>query len=144
MWVGLSSKKSINVKEDIPLNSNTNTGKIIELIENKLPNFSFYKTNIVKCLPLDKNKKLRYPTIEEMSKCIPNLLYEIETINPKIIFLLGKKTYNFFITYLKQNNIKINSNYFYIEHPSYIYIYKRKYIDEYIFKVINIIKENII
>ena len=142
MWVGLSAKKVENVNKTIPLCNDTNSGKIIEKIENKLNYFKFYKTNLVKCLPLDKNNKLRYPTIEEMNSCIENLLLEINYFNPKIIFVLGKKTYNFIHKYFVNNNIDTSSIY-YIEHPSYIYIYKRKYIDDYIEKIKNICQKYI-
>lgn len=141
MWVGLSAKKVNDVNETIPLCNDTNSGKIIELIENKLKNIKFYKTNLVKCLPLDENGKLRYPKPNEMSSCIDNLLLEIEKLNPKIIFILGKNTYNFIQKYFKKNKID-NSKLIYIEHPSYIYVYKRKFIDDYIEKIINICKEN--
>ena len=139
MWVGLSAKKVLDVNCDIPLSSDTNSGKIIELIESKLENTKFYKTNLVKCLPLDDNNKLRYPTSDEMNFCISNLILEISKLNPKIIFVLGKKTYNFIYKYFKNNNID-SSKLIYIEHPSYIYVYRRKYIDNYVMKVVDIIK----
>ena len=142
MWIGLSAKKVEDINKTIPLCNDTNSGKIIEKIENKLNDFKFYKTNLVKCLPLDKNNKLRYPTIEEMNSCIENLLLEINNYKPKIIFALGKKTYNFIHKYFVSNNIDTN-NIYYIEHPSYIYIYKRKYIDNYIEKIKNICQKYI-
>ncbi len=142
MWIGLSAKKVEDINKTIPLCNDTNSGKIIEKIENKLNDFKFYKTNLVKCLPLDKNNKLRYPTMEEMNSCIENLLLEINNYKPKIIFALGKKTYNFIHKYFANNNID-TSNIYYIEHPSYIYIYKRKYIDDYIEKIKNICQKYI-
>ena len=141
MWVGLSAKKVSDVNETIPLCNNTNSGRIIESIENRLNYLGFYKTNLVKCLPLDENNKLRYPTTNEMYSCIDNLLLEIKELNPKIIFILGKKNYNFIQSYLKKN--RINNKLIYIEHPSYIYVYKRKYINDYIDKVTELIKKEI-
>ena len=140
MWVGLSSKKVNDINKAIPLENNTNSGKIIEQIETKLPEYIFYKTNLVKCLPLDENNKLRYPSILEMNDCIDNLICEIDAVNPIVIFLLGKKTYNYVYKYFKDNNLDTNKL-FYIEHPSYIYVYKKKYIGEYIDKVVEIIKK---
>jgi DNA polymerase len=140
MWVGLSAKKVDDVNETIPLCNDTNSGKIIEMIENKLSNIRFYKSNLVKCLPLDENNKLRYPSTSEMNACIDNLLLEIKKLNPKIIFVLGKNTYNFIDKYFKKNKID-NSKLIYIEHPSYIYVYKRKYIDDYVDKIVNICSE---
>jgi len=143
MWVGLSAKKVSDIKTAIPLQDDTNSGKVIKQIEENLPNYTFYKTNLVKCLPLDKKNKIRYPQKEEMQKCISNLLIEIDFVKPKVIFLLGKKVYNFIIKYIEQNNIKIDAKIYYLEHPSYIYIYKRKYIDNYIDKVKKCIKANV-
>lgn len=141
MWVGLSAKKTLG--NDIPLDKNTNSGKIIEQIENRLPELKFYKTNLVKCLPLDENNKLRYPNLLEMEACLENLIKEIEMVNPKVIFLLGKKTYNFVYKYFKQNNIN-DSILFQVEHPSYIYVYKRKYLEEYINKITTICNKNLL
>ena len=143
MWVGLSSKRVDDLNNSIPLGNDTNSGKIIELIEQKLPDLKFYKTNLVKCLPLDKNNKLRYPTPKEMQACINNLLIEIEILNPSIILVLGKLTFNFIEKYFIKNNID-KSKFVYIEHPSYIYVYKRKYIDDYVNKVVNICKKKTI
>lgn len=139
MWVGLSAKKVSDINTSIPLQDDTNSGKIIKQIEESLPNYTFYKTNLTKCLPLDNQNKIRYPKKEEMGKCMPNLLLEINIVKPKVIFLLGKKIYDFITKYIDQNKIKIDAKIYYLEHPSYIYIYKRKYINDYINKVQNII-----
>lgn len=141
MWVGLSAKKVTDISISVPLENNTNSGKIIEQIEQQIPNYNFYKTNLLKCLPLDENNKLRYPTVNEMDKCIKNLIYEIDIIKPKLIFLLGRKTYNYVYKYFKNNNLDAN-NIYYIEHPSYIYVYRKRLINEYISKIVEIIKNN--
>lgn len=52
---------------------------------------STYKTNLVKCLPLTEQQKLRYPSKKEMDKCFDNLVSEINAMSPKIVFLLGEK-----------------------------------------------------
>lgn len=134
MWVGLSAKMVVNGEESLPLARNTNTGKILETIELELKEYSFYKTNLVKCLLLDNNKKIRYPTKMEITKCLDNLSYEIEIVKPKTVFLLGKIVYDNVYKYYKDNKLDV-SKLFYIEHTSYIYIYKRKYLKEYIEKV---------
>ena len=72
---------------------------------------------------------------------MPNLLLEISLVKPKVIFLLGKKVYDFTTKYINQNKIKIDAKIYYLEHPSYIYVYKRKYINTYIDKVKSIINE---
>ena len=132
MWVGLSAKKVDDIDKNYPLEENTNSGLLIKEIEDILPSLNYYKTNLVKCLPLDNKGKIRYPSVNEMNKCISNLLIEIEVMNPKIIFLLGKNVYNFISKYMNKNNIKLNLPIKYIEHPSYIYVYKKKYKDNYI------------
>ena len=52
LWLGLSAKKISDKAE--PLSNNTNTGKIIEMIESKIK-YKTYKTNLVKCLPLNND-----------------------------------------------------------------------------------------
>ncbi len=141
MWVGLSAKEVDDIDKNYPLEGNTNSGLLIKEIEDVLPSLDYYKTNLVKCLPLDNKGKIRYPSTNEMNKCINNLLLEIEVMNPKIIFLLGNIVYNFISKYISKNNIKINSLIKHIEHPSYIYVYKKKEKDNYIKKAINEIKE---
>ncbi len=137
MWVGLSAKKVNDLKKNYPLEENTNSGKIIKEIEEKLPNINFYKTNLVKCLPLNEKEKIRYPNKIEMQACISNLLNEINYFKPKIIFLLGNNVANYFNTYINHNNIIIKSKVVSIMHPSYIYIYQRKNKDAYINNVVN-------
>ena len=75
-----------------------------------------------------------------MNACINNLNLEILELNPKIIFVLGKLTYNFISKYFQKNNLDI-SKLVYLEHPSYIYVYKRKYINDYINKVAAVCNE---
>lgn len=137
MWIGLSAKKVGNLEINYPLEEDTNSGKIIKEVEDILPNVKFYKTNLVKCLPLDDNGKIRYPNNEEMNACINNLIKEIEFLKPKVVFLLGNNVSNFVEKYIKKHNIKLNLYLKKIEHPSYIYIYKRKNKQDYINKIIN-------
>ena len=68
MWVGLSAKRVDDLNNSIPLCNDTNSGKIIELIEQKLQDLKFYKTNLVKCLPLDENNKLRAFIEDELKR----------------------------------------------------------------------------
>jgi uracil-DNA glycosylase len=144
MWVGLSAKKVEDVSKTTPLSSDTNSGKLIDHIQSELNEFKFIKTNLVKCLPLDDQLKLRYPTTNEMKMCYSNLQEEIINVKPKVIFLLGMNVTKFI---LKDKKITINSldnnyNYSYyrhndfyyvpIHHPSYIHVYKRKQIELYV------------
>lgn len=88
--VGLSAKKVMSNAE-IPLSPETNTGMLIQKIENTCCNVITYKTNLVKCLPLTEQQKLRYPNKKEIDSCFGNLLKEIRTMPPKIVFYWGKK-----------------------------------------------------
>lgn len=152
IWVGLSAKTVKDIKTERPLENNTNTGKIIEKIEAN--NDCFYKTNLVKCVPLDENNKLRYPNKNEMTFCFENLLFELITIKPKIVFLLGSKVTNFVLNKLKSNKFKKetsqeifdileNIEFHNIYHPSYIAVYKRKEENKYVQEVQNIISSKV-
>lgn len=96
------SKKVDNIEEDIPLSENTNSGSVIAEIESRCREIKTYKTNLVKCLPLDEDNKLRYPNSKEINCCFNNLIKEMEILNPKIIFLLGSQ-----VTTAIQKNLKI-------------------------------------
>lgn len=152
MWVGLSAKIVKDIENERPLENNTNTGKIIEKIEAN--NKYFYKTNLVKCPPLYENSKLRYPNKDEMNFCFENLLFELITIKPKIVFLLGSKVANFVLNKLKSKKFKKETNqeildilenieFHNIYHPSYIAVYKKKDEDRYVQKVQNIISSKV-
>lgn len=137
MWVGLSAKKVEDVEKNYPLENNTISGKLIEEIEKKREDLTFYKTNLVKCLPLNEKGKLRYPTETEMEICIKNLLIEIRELKPKVVILLGNNVSKFVTQYCKKNHIKLDVKVWSIEHPSYICVYKRKNKDAYIKKIVD-------
>lgn len=148
-WVGLSAK-IVRTEDEIPLSPNTNTGMLIQKIEETLGKVDTYKTNLVKCVPLNEQHKLRYPNKSEIDSCFCNLKKEIVELSPQIVFLLGKKVYS---AVEKHLGIKFDKwedfNYRYkeykgiyyipIHHPSYIYVYKRKKIEQYIESVENMI-----
>ncbi len=144
-WVGLSSVLITNEEDQIPLSPSTKSGALIESIEKPYKqHLSFYKTNVVKCLPLSNlNNKIRYPLKNEMEKCYPNLEFEIKALRPSILFLLGKQVANFV---LNKHSKKISSfdnefdyksfvldgiHYVPIHHPSFMLVYKRSHIDRY-------------
>ena len=152
-WVGLSAVKVSNTYEEIPLSLNTNSGRLINDIEKSFIDVEFYKTNLVKCLPLRKGK-IRYPTKNEMKSCHSNLSLEIQTLKPRLVFLLGKQVASFIA---KSNNchevFKFDDNFDYqsfkigetvfvpIHHPSHVLIFKRKRVSNYIKQIERIIKE---
>lgn len=152
-WVGLSAVQFDEGIERQPLSPYTRSGALIENIETPLRNkISFYKTNLVKCLPL-KEGKIRYPLEHEMQKCFPNLEYEIDTLNPAIVFLLGKQVATFVMKKMGVKEINFSGNFQYesfkindtlfipIHHPSYILVYKRKFLNKYIKSIQSICKE---
>lgn len=142
LWVGLSAKKAMH-DDEIPLSIETNSGAVIHEVEMLLEDVKCYKTNLVKCLPLDEKSKLRYPNQKEIDACFANLEEEIEELSPKIVFLLGEKVYSSVGRHLNLDFERLDGfNYNYvqhgnvcyvpIQHPSYIYVYKRKHMSEYI------------
>ena len=143
LWVGLSAKLLKGNGEQLPLSGETNTGKILNKIENGLTDHTFIRTNLVKCVPLDYNNKLRYPTSKEMNFCFDNLENEISTLSPRLVILLGLKVCHFILKkiYPTKNLNEVfnytfydvgNTIYLPIHHPSYIHVYKRTKIDLYV------------
>ena len=141
-WVGLSAKRA-HFESEPPLSPQTNSGRVIHSIEEKWSNIASYKTNLVKCLPLTEQNKLRYPNDKEIDCCYSHLVDEINAMTPQIVFLLGEIVSTAVERHLRIHFSKLNGfsyNYhfyqgaFYvpIQHPSYIYMYKRKYMDDYL------------
>jgi uracil-DNA glycosylase len=105
-----------------------------------------------KCLPLNKNQKLRYPNTEEMELCFDNLLLEFFTIQPKVVFLLGAKVTNFVNKKLQSKSLLTQPGteilnkitFLNIYHPSYVHIYRRKFINDYKQEIINKIDQNLL
>lgn len=153
-WVGLSAVQFDEGIEHLPLSPSTRTGALISTIEDDLKSeISFYKTNLVKCVPLKGDGKIRYPIETEMEKCYPNFQFELETLNPTVVFLLGKQVATFVLKkmgvrdfYLsddfKYKTIEINNIFFVpVHHPSFILVYKRKQLHNYIRNIQSICKK---
>lgn len=143
-WVGLSAVQFDEDEHKLPLAPSTASGNLIRQIELLFKrNIFFYKTNLVKCVPL-KNDKIRYPLQHEIEKCFPNFQVELEELKPTIVFLLGKQVANFVISKLSDEQVSLNENFIYrgikventlyvpIHHPSFILVYKRKQLNQYI------------
>jgi len=143
-WVGLSAVKFNSHEKKEPLSALTRSGALIEKVEIPLRSkIIFYKTNLVKCLPL-KADKIRYPLKNEMEKCYSNLEEEMNSLEPSVIFLLGKQVANFIIQKHFGSEAILDKNFNYkglkkgnvtyvpVHHPSYILVYKRKALDQYI------------
>jgi DNA polymerase len=144
-WIGLSAVKT-EVSNDGPLSANTKTGKLVNEIELLLNHISFYRTNVVKCLPL-KNTKIRYPSMQEMELCYRHLTREINYFSPKIVLLLGKQVASFVLKNKGVGKVDLDGKFNYrpifiegiyylpVHHPSYVLIYKRKQVHNYITKI---------
>ena len=93
MVVGTSAKQ-VKSPTEIPLDGSTRSGKIVSRLEavSIKYGYSIYRTNLVKCPPMNDVNKLRNPTDEEIAACIGNLFQEIELLAPKLVLLLGKIT----------------------------------------------------
>ena len=132
VFIGVSNKKD---KE--PFDISTNSGKIIHDIIKEL-NYDCYKLNLVPYVPLTKEGKLRYPTKEEIKESMPLLKKELREINPNCIISLGNVVSKELKKIKEYQNIILFEN-----HPSYIYVYKRKELDEYKKRIIEKIKKKV-
>lgn len=153
-WVGLSAVQFQDGEVKLPLSPSTRTGALVHSIEAPFSKYlSFYKTNLVKCVPM-KASKIRYPLEHEMEKCFPNFEMEISDLNPSLVFLLGKQVSTFVLKKLGYgNNICLDENFHYepfeanniafvpIHHPSYVLVYKRKYLNKYASSIQNFFTE---
>ena len=131
MFVGISAKMK-ETEGEMPLSENTNSGKLIKMIEERLGeennNVSCYRSNMVKCVPLNEKGKIRYPDSLEIENCIENLVYELNIVNPKVVVFLGRLVEK----HLKKKIMELGYNTITIYHPSYIYMYRKKEIEKYV------------
>jgi len=116
---------------------------------------AFYKTNLVKCLPL-KLDKIRYPLQHEMEKCFSNLRSELSELKPTVVFLLGKQVASFVLMKLCIEEYTLDANFGYktfqvgaityvpVHHPSFVLVYKRKHLKKYMNRIRSIIKNHCI
>jgi len=145
-FVGLSAKPMCE-----HLAPETRTGNIIEQIIHHLPSVRAVKTNLVKTPPIDQDGKLRYPNLNEMKLGWDELQNEMNQTSPSLLVTLGQQVSFFlrlqlgvqpvkpqfpvdfsFESYLSQSKPKLLS----VHHPSFVFVYRRKYIDNYIDNVV--------
>lgn len=150
-WVGLSAKLLSDMNER-PLSPSTNSGAILTKIEEGCGDLKAYRTNLVKCVPLNAQGKIRYPNKTEINYCISHLDLELRNLSPKIIFLLGSQVTEaigkrYGISFQKWSGFNYTferyKDYYFIpiHHPSYVHVYKRKQVSEYISSIENIINQ---
>ena len=121
VFIGLSNKKD---KE--PFDKTTNSGKIINEVINHL-DCKCFKINLVPYAPLNESGKLRYPTKEEIAESINYLNEQLENIKPDCIVGLGNMVNKELKKIEKYQNILICET-----HPSYVYVYKKRELNQYI------------
>lgn len=83
--------------------------------ESSIP-FSFGVTNILACLPLDDQGKIRPPAKEEAAACDPRLYQTIRAADPKLIFLLGQTAKKYYKIGEELDNIGVVE----VQHPAYV------------------------
>lgn len=136
LLLGLSNK--IGLK---PFDNSTNSGKLVDMIIEKCNcrDIKFTKYNLVMFAPLDSKGKLRYPNKEELQEGVNELSKIINKYDCVILF--GDKVQKAVNKDLRFNNVSKIC----VLHPSYIWIYKHKeinnYIDDIIEKIMNLDNE---
>jgi hypothetical protein len=145
-FVGLSAKPNCE-----HLAPETRTGYIIEQIIIRLPSVKTVKTNLVKTPPIDQAGKLRYPHLNEMTSGWDELQSEMDQTHPNLLVTLGQQV-SFFLryqmgvqpikpqlpsdfsseSYLSQSTSCVLS----VHHPSFVFVYRRKDIENYVENVV--------
>lgn len=145
-FVGLSAKPNCE-----HLAPETRTGYIIEQIIHHLPSIKTVKTNLVRTPPIDQAGKLRYPNPNEMKSGWNELQDEMNQTFPNLLVTLGQQV-SFFLrsqmgvqptkpqlpsdfsyeSYLSQSKSYILS----VHHPSFVFVYRRKDIENYVENVV--------
>jgi DNA polymerase len=145
MFVGLSYKLDKEGKVLKAFCDSTNSWKVIANLEEFCNGITIHKTNLVQWVPLYEGK-IRYPDTKEKTEWLTQLLEEIDTIKPKIVYLFWKQVSDFVIKKLDMKKksdfeyIRWNVTFILAHHPSYMYIYKRKDMDKYIETIVTQIK----
>lgn len=132
MVVGMSAKKT-NSAYEIPLDNSTKSGQLVASMAkiSEKYHLKIYRTNLVKCPPLGPNNIVRYPRKEEIAACLPNILYEMDVLEPQCVILFGslvqsafRQNLNLHIEDVKGCNfpfVKKNGCYYVSSyHPSYV------------------------
>ncbi len=79
-----------------------------------------------------------------MEKCFSNFVWELENLKPKMVFLLGKQVASFVYKKFDAGLPELDNNFKYqpatiqntlfvpVHHPSFVLVYKRKLLEDYI------------
>ena len=129
LLLGLSNKPNLGA-----FDSSTNSGKLIDLIISECKNYEFTKANLVEFAPLDTNNKLRYPNKKELLDGAKNWISRISEFDGVVLF--GKKVQDTILNDERFDSVKTVC----VAHPSYIWVYKHKEIENYVNEIANKIK----
>ena len=151
-FIGLSAK--LNCGHLAP---ETRTGNVIEQIIHELPCVKTVKTNLVRIPPIDQEGNLRYPNPNEMQLGWNELQKEINQTYPDVLVTLGQQV-SFFLRAqmgVQPAKSQLPSDFAYkscllqsesyilsVHHPSFVFIYRRKDIKNYIDNVVLSILSN--
>lgn len=145
-FIGLSAKPTCE-----HLAPETRTGYIIEQIIHHLPSINTVKTNLVKTPPIDREGNLRYPNLREMMLGWNELQGEMNQTFPNLLVTLGQQVSSFLRSQMGVQPAKpqfpidfsyescLSQSKFYIlsvHHPSFIYVYRRRHIANYVENVV--------
>lgn len=78
--------------------------------------FTYGITNVICCMPLNEDGKIRAPKPKEAKTCNPRLVKTIEIASPKLIVLLGKTAVTNFSVPDSLSHIPVLE----LQHPAYI------------------------
>lgn len=86
------------------------------LTPNTFDPFTYGITNIVSCIPLDEERKIRQPSKEEAHACNGRLLATIRAAQPKVIILLGAVAKKYYKIAPDLADIPVIE----LQHPAYV------------------------
>lgn len=132
MFVGISDKEGME-----PFDKKTDSGRIIHSISEQLNCVSYF-LNYVSYPPKDSQGKLRYPNHQELLASFPSFQERVLEIQPDLIVVCG----NMIFQELKRHSF-YQETILKIYHPSYVWIYRRSTLNEYIISVVEQIKRMI-
>lgn len=144
VWLSHKSDKDKNVLDAFC--TTTASWKLIHSIKNQTET-SIHLANLVKWVPLDKDNKIRYPSDIEKQIWLRELKNEILIYKPTKIFLFGKQVSDVFmkdqdIEKIHETLYKFQDTYIIsVEHPSFISVYKRDYIEQYCKNILYLIDD---
>lgn len=141
-FTGLSAVRSTQPDQDEPFATSTRSGKLLRDIAGDLDGARVYYTNLVKCLPLWRDR-IRYPLRSELELCFPHYTAELAQLAPTKVVLFGRQVSNFIAHKLKLQFRRPRGEFDFpvakldgmevlsAHHPSYVLVYKRRKLDLY-------------